>query len=29
MLIISFSALGYFGTNNFDPLIGDAVKLLL
>jgi len=26
MLIISFSALGYFGTNNFDPLIGDAVK---
>ena len=26
MLIISFSALGLFGTYNFDPLVGDSIK---
>ena len=26
MLIISFSALGLFGTYNFDPLVGDSMK---
>ena len=26
MLIVSFSALGLFGTYNFDPLVGDSMK---